>query len=399
MFRTSFARLSCGVRSARALVLVPVLLLAGAAVAAEPAKPDAAGKASEATAPKRPPAPVRVVKAAIGDVPVVLDLVGTTQAIASIPVKTRVDSRIESLGVAEGDRVKAGQVVFTLDARAVKAQIAQARAMLARDRAQLVLVQSDLERTEQLVASKTKSTRDLEAAKTLVEAQQATIDADLAALDNLQVQDSYYRIESPIDGRVGSLPLKPGSSVRAADSTLLATINQLDPLYVAVAVPQAMVGRLRAAMTKGSVPVEVSRAEGMPAAPAVVGEIAFIENTLDATTGTLGVKAEIPNADEKLLPGEFVRVRIRLADDPNALTVPTSAVQIGQRGPFVWVVDGETKAAAKPVVVDRNVDGRSVVTSGLAAGDTVVVDGQLRLAPGAAVEILADPAKPAKAGG
>ncbi len=390
MSLTSFVRFPRGARSAWIAAVVGSLLAAGVAIPAAGAEPEA---------PKRPPAPVRVVKAAIGDVPVVLDLVGTAQAVASIPVKTRVDSRIESLGVAEGDRVKAGQTVFTLDARAIEAQIAQARAVLARDRAQLALVQSDLERTEQLVASKTKSTRDLEAAKTLVEAQQATIDADRAALENLQVQASYYQITSPIDGRVGSLPLKPGSSVRAADSTLLATINQLDPLYVAVAVPQAMVGRLRASLATGAVPVEVSRADGMPSAPVVTGRIAFIENTLDATTGTLGVKAEIPNADEKLLPGEFVAVRIRLADDPNALTVPASAVQIGQHGAFVWVVDGEAKAVAKPITVDRTVDGRSVVSGGLSAGDTVVVDGQLRLAPGAAVEILADPAKPAKAGG
>ncbi|MCE1236198.1 MAG: efflux RND transporter periplasmic adaptor subunit [Hyphomicrobiales bacterium] len=405
MSLTSFVRFARGVRMAHVCALVVLAPIAAAAV--EPEKPaakatesvkseaDAAAKPSQ---PKRPPAPVRVTKAAIADVPVVLDLVGQTQAVASIPVKTRIDSQIESLGVAEGDRVKAGQVIFTLDARAVRAQIAQARAVLARDRAQLALVQSDLERTEQLVTTKTKSARDLESAKTLVEAQQATIDADQATIDNLVVQASYYDIRSPIDGRVGSLPLKPGSSVRAADSTLLATINQLDPLYVTVAVPQPMVGRLRAAMTRGEVPIEVSRPSGAGAAKPVVGRVAFIENTLDAATGTLGVKATIPNADEHFLPGEFVQARLKLASDPNALTVPAAAVQIGQRGAFVWAIGANGTAETRPVTVDRTVDGASVVTKGLAAGDVVVVEGQLRLAPGATVEILADPAKPAKPG-
>lgn len=406
MSLTSFADFRRGVRTTHVRVLLAgLLLVAVPAVAAEGDKtppPADAAKAAKAEAdkpaPKRPPAPVRVGKATVADVPVVLDLVGTTQAVASIPVKTRVDSQIESVGVAEGDRVKAGQVVFTLDARAVRAQIAQARAVLARDRAQLVLVQSDLERTEQLVATKTKSSRDLESAKTLVEAQQATIDADQAALDNLTVQASYYEIRSPIDGRVGSLPLKPGSSVRAADSTLLATINQLDPLYVAFAVPQAMVGRLRASMARGAVPIEVARPQGADDRAPVLGKITFIENTLDATTGTLGVKATIPNADERFLPGEFLRVRVRLADDPNALTVPADAVQVGQRGPYVWAIGAAGTAELRQVTVDRTVDGVSVVTKGLAAGDTIVTEGQLRLAPGAAVEILAAPAKTPKSG-
>lgn len=355
-----------------------------ASAADEPAK----------TETKRPPAPVRVVEAATIDVPVVLDLVGSTRALASIPVKTRVDSQIESVGVAEGDRVKAGQMIFTLDARAVRAQAEQARAVLARDQAQLVLVEADLERTKQLVASRTKSERDLESAKTLVAAQNATIAADEAALRNLEVQVTWYEIKSPIDGRVGSLPLKPGSSVRAADSTLLATINQLDPIHVAFAVPQASVGRLRQALTAGVLPVEVK----LPGAnrPAIEGRVAFLENTLDTTTGTLQVVAILPNADERLLPGEFVEVRVRLRSDPNALVVPTAAVQLGQKGSFVWRVATDGTAEMRPVKIDRVVDGRAVVASGLAAGDRVVTDGAMRVAAGAPLEIL--PPAPEKAG-
>lgn len=350
------------------------------------------------TQPKRPAAPVRVLEAKTIDVPVVLDLVGSTRAAASIPVKTRVDSQIESVGVAEGDRVKAGQVIFTLDARAVRAQAEQARAVLARDQAQLVLVEADLERTKQLVASRTKSERDLESAKTLVAAQKATIAADEAALRNLEVQVTWYEIKSPIDGRVGSLPLKPGSSVRAADSALLATINQLDPIHVAFAVPQASVGRLRQALAAGALPVEV-RLPGSKG-PAIEGRVAFLENTLDTTTGTLQVVALLPNADERLLPGEFVEVRVRLRDDPNALVVPTAAVQLGQKGSFVWRVAADGTAEMRPVKIDRVVDGRAVVASGLAAGDRVVVDGAMRVAAGGPLEILPPPSDkgPDKAG-
>lgn len=356
----------------------------------EAAEPVPAAKAS------KPAVRVSVAPVLRRDMPVVLDLVGNAQSVASIPVKTRVDSRIETIGVAEGDRVKVGQMLFTLDDRAVRAQIAQARAVVARDRAQLQLVLSDLERTRQLVKTATKSTRDLESAGVQVEAQEATIAADQALLDNLLVQASWYVIESPIAGRIGSMPLKPGSSVRAADSTLLATINQIDPIHVAFAVPQASVGRLRAALAAGEVAVEV-RHPG-EAAPIAVGRVAFLENALDAATGTLGVKALIPNAKEVLLPGEYLQVRVRLATDAGALTVPESAVQMGQYGPFVWAVSADGTAEIRRIGVDRTVDGVTVVTRGLSEGDRVVTDGQLRLTTGTPLDIAAPATAPAPAG-
>lgn len=339
------------------------------------------------TKSSKPAVRVSVAPVVRRDMPVVLDLVGNAQSVASIPVRTRVDSRIESIGVAEGDRVAVGQMLFTLDDRAVRAQIAQARAVVARDRAQLQLILSDLERTRQLVKTATKSTRDLESAGVQVEAQEATIAADQAQLDNLEVQASWYVITSPIAGRIGSMPLKPGSSVRAADSTLLATINQIDPIHVAFAVPQASVGRLRAALAGGEVAVEV-RHPG-DAAPIATGRVAFLENTLDAATGTLGVKALIPNAKEALLPGEYLQVRVRLATDAGALTVPETAVQMGQYGPFVWAVAADGTAEIRRIGIDRSVDGVTVVTRGLTESDRVVTDGQLRLTTGTPLDIAA----------
>ena len=355
--------------------------LAQSAPPTEAAKPAAPAKPALA----RPPAPVTVTTVARKPMPAVLDLVGSAQAIASVPLKTRVDSQIEAVPVREGDRVKAGELVFQLDARAVKAQVAQARAVLARDEAQLALLRSDLERTEQLVQTKTRSNRDLESAKTLVAAQMATIEADRAALQNLEVQASWYEIRSPIDGRVGSIPLKPGSAIRANDSSLLATVVQLDPIYVAFSVPQASIPALRDAMAAGDVAVSV-RLPGAKGEP-LVGRVAFIENMLDAASGTLGVKATVANPQEKLLPGEYVQVRVVLRTDAEASVVPEPAIQLGQNGPFVYVVKEGDTVEVRRVAVDRTVDGQAVIGQGVQAGERVVTDGQLRLFPGAAVVI------------
>ena len=354
------------------------------AAGADPAKsaaPAAPPPARPALA--RPPAPVTVATVEMRPMPAVLDVVGTTQALASVPLKTRVDSMIDKVLVGEGDRVKAGQAIFQLDDRAVRAQVAQARAVLARDEAQLALLRSDLERTEQLVQTRTKSSRDLESAKTLVAAQMATIEADRAALQNLEVQASWYTISSPIDGRVGSIALKAGTAIRANDSSLLATVVQLDPIHVAFSVPQASIPALREAMARGEVTVSVQQ-PNVTGGP-LGGRVAYIENMLDAASGTLGVKAAVGNPDEKLLPGEFVQVRAVLRTDPNAVVVPDQAVQLGQNGPFVYVVKDDATVEARRITVDRTVDRLAVVAKGLAAGDKVVTDGQLRLFPGAAV--------------
>ena len=366
-----------------------------AATGADAAKPAEAAKAAAPAKPAlaRPPAPVTVAPVAVKPMPAVLDVVGTAQAMASVPLKTRVDSMIDKVLVKEGDRVQAGQGIFQLDDRAVKAQVAQARAVLARDEAQLALLRSDLERTEQLVQTKTKSNRDLESAKTLVAAQMATIEADRAALQNLEVQASWYVISSPIAGRVGSIALKAGSAIRANDSSLLATVNQLDPIYVAFSVPQASIPALRTAMAAGDVSVSVHQpsSDGGP----LSGRIAYIENMLDAASGTLGVKAVVDNPAERLLPGEFVQVRAVLRTDPTALVVPDQAIQLGQNGTFVYVVKDDATVEARRVTIDRTVDRVTVIAKGLTAGEKVVVDGQLRLFPGASVMM----GKPGEGGG
>ena len=312
-----------------------------------------------------------------------LDVVGTVQAIASIPIKSRVDSQIDSVQVKEGDHVKQGDVLFTLDARALQAQLAQARATLARDEAQLQQYKNDLNRAETLARTNAGSQQTAETSRTQVATQQAVIAASRAAVENLEVQLTYYTIKSPIDGRVGSLPLKAGSAIRSADSALLATVNQLDPVYVSFAAPQAVVPTLVDAMREGPVKVRVTL--GGTRGKTLDGTVTFTENTLDTTSGTLTAKATVGGTEERLLPGEFVQVRVILSVEPDALVVPDQAVQMGQAGAFVYVVKPDQTVETRQIRVARTVDRQSVVSSGLTGGETVVTEGQLRLFPGAKI--------------
>ena len=355
--------------------------------------PHSAAKAAAAPARNVPAIPVVVAEATRRDVPNAFDAVGTVQAIASMSIRPRIDSQIVEVHVSEGANVKDGDLLFSLDARTLKAQIAQVEAQISRDRAQLEQARRDLVRFEGLVAQKitTEVTRDNQ--MTAVKVAEATLSADLANRDNLVTQLSFTEIRSPVNGRLGSLPAKAGSIVRQADTASLATINQLDPIFVVFALPQARLGELQSAMHSGSSTVEVKTSRGI-----VRGEIAFIENTVDTTTGTINVKARMNNSSEALWPGSFVPVRIVLSMQADAISVPAAAVQLGQKSPYVFVVDQDNKARVRPVNVARTVDGVSVIAAGVAAGDRVVVDGTLRLVDGAAVLLkdarTADDARP-----
>ena len=335
--------------------------------------------------PAAPPVSVLTAPVEAATVPVVLDLIGSVQAVASIPVKVRIDSQIVTVEVHEGDHVSAGQTIFTLDSRAILAQIDQQTALINRDQVLVDQTKAEFERTEPLASTKILSPKDLDKARLDYLTAKATLAADKAMLENLKVQSSYYVITSPIDGRVGSLPLKPGSSIRAADALLLATINQTTPVYVSFAVPQVNVAALRNAMRAGEVPVLVTL-PGTDGAP-LNGKLTFTENQIDAASGTLAVKATVDNQAEILIPGEAVNVRVILKTEPNALTVPEAAVQVGQQGAYLFVLKDDSTVDLRPITIDRKVDGRVVVSSGLKAGDQVVTDGQARLLPNSKVEV------------
>lgn len=327
--------------------------------------------------------PVSVGKAERGPMPVRFDTIGTVQAIASVTVRSRVESQILEVGFDDGAMIKAGDLLFRLDSRAIEAQIRQAEATLSRSRAQLEQAQRDVKRQEQLAANEFASKQRLDDARTSVETLAAQIRGDEAALDNLKVQLSYYTIRAPVGGRAGVAGLKAGNIVKTGDATgPLATIVQITPIYVAFAVPQRLLPEIRAAMAQGTARVT---ATPQGSAESAEGRIAVIDNTVDAQSGTITLRAIFDNSGDLLWPGALCNVRVVLRVEPRAVSVPSEAVQPGQSGTFVFVVS-DGVARVRPVTVARAIDGRSVISSGLEGGETVVTDGQLLLNEGSKVE-------------
>jgi multidrug efflux system membrane fusion protein len=327
------------------------------------------------------PVPVEVAKAERKQVPVRIDALGTVTPIATVAIKARLESAIVGVHFKDGAHVNKGDLLFTLDCRALDAQIAQTEGTLARDRAQLEGAQRDVTRYESLAAKNASPQQILDTAKTQAAVYRAAIKSDQGLLENLQVQRSYCTIAAPISGRISAANLKVGNFVRQADTTAMATINQLAPVYVTFTVPQKNLPEIRSALTaqtatvEAVIPGETKRAEG---------KVSMIENTVDATTGMATLRATMPNADERLWPGTLVTIEMTLRSD-EGIVVPTNAVQVSQTGNFVFVIDNNV-AKVRPVKVGRQVGGETVVFSGLKDGETVVTDGQLRLSNGSHVK-------------
>jgi multidrug efflux system membrane fusion protein len=352
--------------------------------------------AAQARRSGRPPAaPVPVVVTTVGakSMPVIVEAVGTVQAIASVPLKSRIDSQIMKVNVEEGALVKEGDLLFELDSRTLRALLAQTEAQIRKDQAQLAQAKRDSSRADDLLGkgAGTVVTRDTN--MTTQKAVEAQLESDEAQRQNLLTQISYTEIRAPVSGRIGSIPNKVGTTLRVSDNAatgVLATINQVDPIYVTFALPQIVLPDLRAAMAKGDVKVNamVDEKTRQP------GAMAFIENSVDANTGTVTGKARIGNANEGLWPGQFVKVEIVLGNEADAISVPAQAVQLGTQGPFVFVIKEGNVAEVRPIQIKRTQGGESVIGSGLKAGESVVVDGQLRLVNGAPV--TAKQSEPAK---
>jgi multidrug efflux system membrane fusion protein len=329
------------------------------------------------------PVPVVVTKVAKKAMPIVIEAVGTVQAIASIQIKARMDSQIMKVGVEEGALVKEGDLLFELDGRTLKAQLAMIEAQIRKDQAQIVQAKRDTSRADDLLTRGAGTAVARDTTFTTLKSLEAQLEADEANRQSVLTQLSFTEIRAPVSGRIGSISSKAGTVVRIGDNTAtsaLATINQIDPIFVSFAVPQVFLPDLRAAMAKGEVKVNaiVDDTRKQP------GAIAFIENNVDPNTGTVIVKARIANATEGLWPGQFVKVEVILGVEPEAISVPAAAVQLSPQGPYLFVVkDGV--AELRQVVVKRTQIGESVIGQGLADGESVVVDGQLRLVNGANV--------------
>jgi len=355
--------------------------LASGAEAAAPAQQAPNRRRAAATGP----IPVVVVQVAPKPMPILVEAVGTVQSISSVQLKSRIDSQIMKVNVEEGALVKEGQLLFELDSRTLRALLAQTEAQIRKDQAQLQQAKRDSLRADDLLTkgAGTIVTRDTN--QTNQKAMEAQLESDEAMRQNILTQISYTEIRAPVSGRIGSIPNKVGTTLRIADNTgtsVLATINQVDPIFVSFAIPQVFLPDLRAAMAKGDVKVNAIVDETRKQS----GVVAFLENSVDALTGTVTGKARINNASEGLWPGQFVKAEIVLGIEAQALSVPAVAVQLGPQGAFVFVIKDNT-AEVRPVTVKRTQLGESVIGSGLAAGEQVVIDGQLRLVNGATVAI------------
>jgi len=323
---------------------------------------------------------VELAKAERKPVPVDVDSIGTVTPISSVALKSRLETTIVQVHFEDGAKVNEGDVLFTLDARQIDAQIEQAEGMLAKDRAQLEGAQRDFRRYTDLVGKGATTQVNLDNAKTQADVLIATIKADQAALDNLKVQKSYTVIRAPFSGRISAANVKVGNFVRPADTAPLAVINQMAPVYVTFAIPQRVLADLRDAMATGG-PRVIATIPGHDRSED--GKVAMVENTVDPTTGMITVRGIMKNENETLWPGILVNTKLVIRTEAG-VTVPTAAVQRSQNGNYVFTVkDG--KAHVQPVNVSRTFQGISVVASGLAGGEDVVVDGQLLLSEGTPV--------------
>lgn len=336
---------------------------------------------------------------------------GNVEAWSTILVRSQIGGVLNKVHFTEGQMVKQGDLLFEIDPRPYEEAIRQWEANKARDEAQLRLAEANLARAEAQAAHYGKqaerynklaeegifsreqadqATVEARARRTGVRAETANIDsvkaaihADEAALANARLNLTYCAIKSPIDGRTGSIKVKQGNLVKANDIDLV-TIHQIQPVYIAFAVPEEHLGTIRA--KSGKLPVFAS-VPGDPRPPAQ-GALSFLDNSVDATTGTIRLKATFDNAGGRFWPGQFVDVRLRLEDRPDAVVVPAAALQTGQQGNYVYVVKPDGSAELRPVTAGPRVESMVSLTRGLASGETVVTEGQLRLAPGLKVKVL-----------
>jgi membrane fusion protein, multidrug efflux system len=337
-----------------------------------------------AQAPQGPrPVSVQVGSAVKKNMPVLLEGIGNVTTMASVAVKSRLDNEIVGVHFADGAKVNKGDLLFTLDSRSIEAQIRQVEGNIARDQAQIDGAARDVRRYTELVAKSATPVINLENAQTQLATFSAALKADEAALDNLKVQLTFCTIRAPISGRISQATVKVGNFVRSADTSPMAIINQMSPVYVSFTIPQKFLPDIRRALAAAEsanveilVPGESKRA---------IGAVTMIENAVDTTTGMATVRATMPNEDELLWPGTLVTAQMTMRTE-STVAVPSAAVQVSQAGPFVYVVK-ERKAVVQPVKVSRTVGGEAVISEGLQGGEMVVTNGHLLLTDGASVTV------------
>jgi multidrug efflux system membrane fusion protein len=323
-------------------------------------------------------------KAITRSVPVTEVAVGTVEAISTVQVRSQVTGRLAKVHFAEGDEVQAGQPLFTIDQQPFQVALDQANAALARDMAQADNAQAQLARLKNLLDRGLVPREQYETQLATAAALKATTDADRAAVAAAELNLQYTRILAPATGRTGALQAHEGDLIQAAGQMPLVVTNQLAPIYVTFSVPGRLLDTIRRLQRNAPLRVQAAVPGSTGEAPAR-GRLTFIDNSVDPATGTIKLKATFDNAGNRLWPGQFVDATLFLSVEPEAIVVPSVAVQASQTGPYVFVVDDESRAEMRPVTVARTEGRDSVIATGLTAGEVVVTDGHLRLTPGVRV--------------
>jgi membrane fusion protein, multidrug efflux system len=367
----------------RMLVLgaVAVLALAGVAVATRNTWWSPEGAVAQAQrAPAGRAIPVEIATATRKAVPVRIDAIGTVMPIASVAIKARLETVITEVHFQDGASVKQGDLLFTLDSRQIEAEIKRVEAVIAGAQAQLEQAEADVQRYTELVARNATTVVTLKNAQTQVNVSRSVAVSNRATLENLKVQLDFTKIRAPISGRISAANVKIGNFVRPGDTAPLATINQMKPVYIAFPVPQRFLPDVRQAVAANTARVRTNQtSEAEPE----TGRVTMIDNTVDATSGMVTLRATMDNVDESLWPGTLVNTQLVLRTE-EAVTIPNSAIQVGQTGRFVFVVKNNV-ASVQSVVVARTLEAEAVISQGLNGGETVVTDGQLLLTEGARV--------------
>ncbi len=359
-----------------------------------PATPPGAAQPRAGVPAGQPPAPVVVARVRTAAVPVTLGVIGNVHAYSAVAVKSQVDGQIREVHFREGQNVRKGDLLFTLDQRPYEAALRQAEANLAKDKALLDKAVADLRRLETLVAKDFTSRANYDTAKANVASLEATIKADEALVEQARLRLEYTKITAPIDGRVGSILVNAGNLVKGNDTAAgtLVTINQIRPIYVQFSVPESHLSEIRTRMAAGRITVKAQAPQEDRVA--AEGTLTFINNAVDMATGTIQLKATFENDDDRLVPGQFVNVTVELAVIPEAVVVPVAAVQVGQRGHYVFVVKADNTVEMRLVRAGITAEREIVIQDGLKPGEQVVTEGQLRLRPGSRVSVRPAAAAP-----
>ncbi len=356
----------------------------------------AAGCSSKTEAPAAPPVLVTTASTHRTTVPVDWQGMGTVEAMSNVGIRSQVGGILTQVHFTEGQDVRRGDLLFTIDPRPYQAALAASEAQLKRDQALAENAAADAARYAGLVKQEYVTQEDYEGKRSNAAAMAATVKADQAAVQTAQLNLGYCTIRSPLDGRTGSLQVYAGNLIKANADTAMVVIQQMEPIRVAFAVPQQLLSEIRRHDATDPLPVSVRTTD--ETASAREGELSFIDNTVDPSSGTIGLKATLPNRERTFWPGEFVQIALTLSTLHDAVVAPSAAVQTGQEGTYVYVVKSDDTVEVRPVKVGPISGDHTVIAQGLEDGETVVTGGQLRLYPGAKVEIKQPSAAPSTSG-